>query len=399
MLVRDILAMKRARVVSVSPEATMREAVRRMAEEKIGSILIVDGEGVLHGIFSERDLVRIIAANGAEARGYRIGDIASKNLITCTETSSLEELLTLMSNHTIRHVPVVNEGKLVGMVSARDLMDAQKKNLMEMLAGQKEIADLMSAARDRAEEANRMKTEFLRRMSHELRTPLNVIIGFSDILKAPKGHQKGAAGDPDSASYAGEINMAGRHLLALIDDILSLTQIESGKRKVNDAPLDPVTLVDACVRRFADAAVAKSVVLETRYPPDGVCLTCDAAMIDRMLDNLISNAVKFTGEGGSVVVAVALDRTGQLAVSVADTGIGIPPDHIERVLTPFNQVEGTLDRKFEGTGLGLALVKMMIEMHGGRLELESAPGVGTTVFLRFPSDRVRRADLPQTLAG
>ena len=396
MLVRDILAMKRARIVTVAPEATMRDAVRTMAEEKIGSILVVDGEGGLHGIFSERDLVRIIANHGAEARGYLVGDIASKNLITCTEDSTLEELLTLMSNHTIRHVPVVNDGKLVGMVSARDLMDTQKATLMEMLAGQREIADLMAAARDRAEESNRMKTEFLRCMSHELRTPLNVIIGFSDILKA---HKAKGPGETDFASYAGEINTAGRHLLALIDDILSLTQIESGKRKLKDAAIDPIVLVDSCVRRFADAANAKSVALETRYPADGVSLTCDAAMGDRMLDNLVSNAIKFTEAGGRVVVAVALDRMGQLAVSVADTGVGIPADRIESVLTPFNQVDGSLDRKFEGTGLGLALVKMMVEMHGGTLTLESAQDVGTTVILRFPSDRVRTDGAPEALAG
>lgn len=385
MLVRDILAKKRAGLVTVLPEATMRDAVQVMAAEKIGAILVVGSDGTLIGIFSERDLVRIIATNGAEARGFPIGTLASTSVITCTEENTLEDLIGLMSNNSIRHVPVLRDGKLAGMVSARDLMDAQKEDLLTMLARQQQVSELIAEAKNRAEQANRMKTEFLRCMSHELRSPLNVIIGFSDIIKTQK---PGQAGDANFVSYAGEINMAGRHLLALIDDILSVTQLESGKREVREELLDPLAHAKACVNRFDAAAGEKDIALETRFPGESICLTGDTAMYDRMLDNLVSNALKFTPSGGRVTVEIGIDEYADLLVSVADTGVGISPDNLEAVLTPFSQVDGALDREFEGTGLGLALVKMMIEKHDGALELDSDLGIGTTVTLRFPADRV-----------
>ena len=395
MLVKEILAKKRARIITVLPEETMRDAVQAMAAEKIGSILVVDGDGVLKGIFSERDLIRIIANDAAEARDYPVGQVATTSVVSCTEESTLEDLLTLMSDNTIRHVPVLRDGKLVGMVSARDLMDAQKDDLIAALDRQRQASALMTRARDHAEQANRMKTEFLRRMSHELRTPLNSIIGFSDLIKSQK---LGKIGNADYVEYAGEINTSGNHLLALIDDILSVTRLESGKHEMTDIPLDPVELVGACLTRFNGAADHKNISIETNFSADAVRLTGDEEMFSRMLDNLVSNAIKFTPDGGSVCVDVRLDRDADLLVSVADTGIGISPEDLQAVLVPFSQIESVLDRRFEGTGLGLALVKMMVEMHEGELGLESDLGSGTNITLRFPEFRVDVAAKPQAAA-
>jgi signal transduction histidine kinase len=272
------------------------------------------------------------------------------------------------------------------MISARDLMDAQKDNLLAVLARQKQASALMGRAKNQAEQANRTKTEFLSRMSHELRTPLNSIIGFSDIIQSQK---LGNIVNSNYVDYACEIHKSGSQLLALIDDILSLTRLESGKRQLQDTALDPAQHVSACLDRFADDGRAKNIKIDALLPDDDVRLTADAEMLIRMLDNLVFNAIKFTPDGGCITVDVGLDKAKALLVSVADTGIGINPDALESVLTPFSQAEKLLERNFEGTGLGLALVKMMIEMHEGSLVLKSDLGVGTTITLRFPADRVQ----------
>lgn len=386
MLVKEILAKKHGRIITILPDAKMGDAVRIMATEKIGTILLVDREDQLKGIFSERDLVRIIATHGAEAREFPVGELATTSVITCTEDNTLEDVLTMMSNSSIRHLPVTRDQRLVGMISARDLMDAQKDNLLAVLARQKQAAALMGRAKNQAEQANRTKTEFLSRMSHELRTPLNSIIGFSDIIQSQK---LGNIANSNYVDYACEIHKSGSQLLALIDDILSLTRLESGKRQLQDAALDPAQHVSACLDRFADDGRAKNIKIDALLPDDDVRLTADAEMLIRMLDNLVSNAIKFTPDGGRITVDVGLDKAKALLVSVADTGIGINPDALESVLTPFSQAEKLLERNFEGTGLGLALVKMMIEMHEGSLVLKSDLGVGTTITLRFPADRVQ----------
>jgi signal transduction histidine kinase len=147
--------------------------------------------------------------------------------------------------------------------------------------------------------------------------------------------------------------------------------------------------VSACLDRFADDGWAKNIKIDALFRDDDVRLTGDIEMLNRMLDNLVSNAIKFTPDGGRVTVDVGLDKAKALLVSVADTGIGINPDALESVLTPFSQAEKLLERNFEGTGLGLALVKMMIEMHEDSLALKSDLGVSNTVTLRFPTDKAQ----------
>jgi CBS domain-containing protein len=226
MLVKEILAKKHGKIITISPDAKMSNAVRIMATRKIGTILLVDRDDQPKGIFSEHDLVCMTATHGAEAREFPVGELASSSVITCTEENALEDVLTLVSNNRIRHLPVTRDQRLVGMISARNLMDAQKDYLLAALTRQKQASALMGRTKNQAEQANRTKTGFLSRMRHELRTPLNSIIGFSDIIQS---QNLGNIANRNYVDYACKIHKLGSHFLALIDDILSLTRLENGK--------------------------------------------------------------------------------------------------------------------------------------------------------------------------
>ena len=222
------------------------------------------------------------------------------------------------------------------------------------------------AARDLAEKANRTKSEFLANMSHELRTPLNAIIGFSEMIKA----EVYGPGLPRYRDYATDIHGAGQHLLSLINDILDLSKAEAGKLELHVEPVDLADLIRESTRLMSERAAQQNLRLTldiAALPP----LLIDRLRTKQILLNLLSNAIKFTPEHGSVSVKADLDQAGRVVICVRDTGIGIAPEKIALAFEPFRQIDSTLARKFEGTGLGLPLVKTLIELHGGDVTLES----------------------------
>ncbi len=235
-----------------------------------------------------------------------------------------------------------------------------------------------------AEDANTAKSKFLAIVSHELRTPLNAVIGFSEIMHL---QTFGKIGDPHYLEYAGHINKAGRHLLAIINDILDASKIEAGALELEDETFDAAAAIEDTLSFVADRAEAAGVAVAVACAADLPMLRADRRRVTQILLNLLSNAVKFTPQGGRVEIGAVMDDSGGIILSVADTGIGIAAQDIALVLSPFGQVASAQSRQHAGTGLGLPLAKALIELHGGQFSLESAPGVGTAVRCRFPASR------------
>jgi len=247
----------------------------------------------------------------------------------------------------------------------------------------KRIETQLVEAKKAAEAADRAKTDFLANMSHELRTPLNAIIGFSSMMSM---ELRGPLGHAAYKEYAEDIHQSGRHLLDVINDILDLSKISVGKFDIDADTLSLPAVIEDCVHMVRIKAEAAGLELIIDAPGDLPPLCADERIIKRILLNLLSNALKFT-ENGHVRIAAEAAPDGAISLKVEDTGIGIAASALPRLMRPFVQIDGSLSRKYEGTGLGLSLVKSMVELHGGSIELASELGVGTSVTLRFPSER------------
>jgi len=228
-------------------------------------------------------------------------------------------------------------------------------------------------------QANRLKTEFLANMSHELRTPLNAVIGFSEVLKDKLLGELNA----EQSDYAGEIFSSANHLLSLINDILDLSKIEAGKMELNRSTVDIHLLCKNALSIVKEQAYSNKIQLNVTVDDEISAIEADGRKLKQIIYNLLSNAVKFTPELGSV--KLSCQRVGDwLEVIVTDTGIGIEASQISQLFQPFQQLDGSLARKYEGTGLGLVMVKRLVELHGGNVSVESTPGKGSQFSFVIP---------------
>jgi signal transduction histidine kinase len=260
------------------------------------------------------------------------------------------------------------------------------RDVSQEVAREQELRDAyerLRVARDGAEAASRTKSEFLANMSHELRTPLNAIIGFSDMIRT------GMLGADVAriSDYAGDIHSSGQFLLNLINDILEVSRIEAGKLELQEQAVDMDEIVDGALRMLHNETARAGIVVHKTIVQPLPRLFADQRRVSQVLLNLLSNAVKFTHEGGAIKVT-ACRRDNAMSVVIADSGIGIAADDLSRVLEPFGQVDSLLSRKHKGTGLGLPLSVRLMQLHGGRLDIESTVGTGTTVTITFPAERL-----------
>ncbi len=235
------------------------------------------------------------------------------------------------------------------------------------------------------EKAHKAKSEFLALMSHELRTPLNVIIGFADILK---DELLGPHSISQYKDYSTDISQAGHHLLNLINDILDISKIDSGKYSLQEEVVDVTEVIRSAESLVRHQVIENDQNLLISFPDDLPDLNVDSRSLKQMLVNLLSNAVKFTPDGGQIELTIFQNDNKDLIFSVRDNGIGIAQHEIPLIIQPFTQSEANMTRHKPGTGLGLALVKKMVEMHEGSIDIKSQIGKGTTVTLTFPANRV-----------
>jgi len=265
---------------------------------------------------------------------------------------------------------------------------------VEMDITERKLAEQqMADARALAEIASKAKTEILANMSHELRTPLNAIIGFSDTVLAgifgPMSNDK-------QREYLDDIKSSGIHLLTLINDVLDVAAIEAGRLELHEDVVELGELMMTCIR-LVEARAEKGEVQIMLIPGPIPRLRADERRIKQVVLNLLSNAVKFTPKGGKVQIEVDCTLDGDLDILVRDNGIGMSSRDLQKAKEPFGQVDSTLQRRYEGTGLGLPLSISLVEEHGGQVFIDSAPGFGTTVTVQLPASRIERDGKEQSM--
>lgn len=239
-------------------------------------------------------------------------------------------------------------------------------------------------ARDSAEEASRMKSQFLANMSHELRTPLNAILGFSQLLES------GVAGplSENAQSYLGYIGSSGTHLLSIIEDVLDLSRFEAGYLTLDEQEVDLSETIASAVERVRCTAVDRGITIQADLGTAAYRMRGDSFRLKQIVTNLLSNAVKFSLRDGRVLVELAQAPSGEMELRVIDHGIGMHQENVPIALEPFMQIEGGLNRRFEGCGIGLPLTRSLVQLHQGSLTIDSAPRKGTSVCVRFPAERI-----------
>ena len=261
--------------------------------------------------------------------------------------------------------------------------------LLEAKQQAEKAASVAHEAMLKAKAADRAKSNFLANMAHELRTPLNAIIGFSEVIKLDQIRMR-----ENYPEYAGYIHDAGTILLDIINGILDLARIEAGHVLLQEEFVAVGGLLKSSLNTIRPIAERKSIEIICDIQNPATMIYVDSTKFKQVTLNLLSNAVKFTEPRGRIQVASVLHKSGDLVLSIRDTGIGIPPEQIERIFEPFERIADHLTREHEGTGLGLPIAKALIELHGGELVLTSQPGAGTTARLRLPGDRVQSAAAP-----
>ncbi|HUP93927.1 MAG TPA: ATP-binding protein, partial [Burkholderiales bacterium] len=348
--------------IAHSPNAELREVLESRANDLDAETATATGRAVL-----SRQIVQIDDLNSQGTRRWRD-----------------------MPFRTALAAPIVREGELIGVIVA--LKTATERFADKQIAVISTFADQAGIAIENVrlfneiqnksrqlELANRHKSEFLANVSHELRTPLNAIIGFSEVLRERMFGEI----NPKQTEYLEDIHSSGKHLLSLINDILNLSKIEAGRMELELSAFNLQQAIQNSLSIVRDRANAQGVSLAIDLAPEIGEWVADERKVKQIMMNLMSNAVKFTPQGGTVTVRAARTRAG-VEISVTDTGVGIARDHLELIFEAFRQVGADYLRRAEGTGLGLALTRKFVELHGGTVSVASELGKGTTFTFTLP---------------
>ena len=396
----DITEARRARAQAQAAESRLRDGIESVSDafvlfDRQGRLLLCnqafqDAFGFAPGAVQKgalKDELNRIAALAIKAEHPAAGGRAGAREVELHDGRWLQ----LVERFTSDGGSVVSAADITAIKRQEAERQRASDNLRAMVdqleASQEKLSLLArkyEVAMTRAEAANQAKSEFLANMSHELRTPLNAINGFSEIMAA---EMFGPLGDPKYKGYAADIHRSGQHLLSLINDILDMAKIEAGKMTLHYEAVSLKEVADDATRLMRGKAQEAGLTLTVEAPRDLPEIEADQRGCKQVMLNLISNAIKFTPEGGSITVRLAPLGAERVRVAVTDTGIGITADDLARLARPFEQVEGQHSKTTQGTGLGLALTKSLIEMHGGTLHMESQPGEGTTVSFDLPIRR------------
>jgi signal transduction histidine kinase len=334
-----------------------------MEQLEVGCLLVRENEQ-LAGICTERDVIRCLATISASPKQVRVGEIMTRQIISCSMDTSIAKAQLIMAAHGIRHLPVVEHGRPVGMISSRDILASK-------------LQDANRALEESAEEAQRArgaKDEMLSAVSHELRTPLNGILGMTELALE-------TALDAEQREYLAVVRHSAEELDTAIRTLLDFKRIENGLQTIEKVPFDPQVLLRTTLSILARRVEAKGLDFRVEIEPLPERILSDPGRLVQVLNNLVDNAVKFTPAGKIEVQVRQLARTSRsarLGVAVVDTGIGIESQRLDRIFEAFAQGHCGDTRPFGGTGLGLTLSARLVGLMGGQLTVDSTPGTGST---------------------
>jgi len=299
-----------------------------------------------------------------------------------TSLAKVAKKISVNHSYSLRARTPTNDDEIADLVeSFNHMLDTIQQREAEL-----------NHALEMEEVASRAKSEFLANMSHELRTPLNAIIGFSDIMKNNTLIQL----DMEKCrEYAGDINSSAIHLLKVISDILDLSKIEAKEMDLMEEEMELHRAIDSSLMFFSESAKEKNITIEYTQSEENISILADSRRIKQIMINLMSNAVKFTPENGNITVNARLKKSRELEITIQDNGIGMDENQIKQALKIFGQIESGFNRSYEGTGLGLPLVKALVDMHEGSFDLKSKTGVGTRAIVTLPENRIYSDDNKQ----
>jgi signal transduction histidine kinase len=382
---RDVTQEKSAADRAAQSQNQLSQAIESISE---GFSLFDPNDRLV--VFNSKFLAAFQRSSATVVPGASFADIAraaveSGDVVVPPEAREqwLIERLKLRSQPRVSFEIALSSGRWL-RVSDHKTADGSIVGIRTDITDLKHREEALFAAKETAEIASRSKSEFLANISHELRTPLNAIIGFSEIMRE---QIFGPLGSPQYLEYTGDVLDSAHHLLDVINDILDIAKAEAGKLELTEEAVDVSQIVGAATRLVQERAQRSQVILRTDLP-NPPQLHADERKLKQILINLLTNSIKFTPAGGMVTVGSRVAETGDFLLTIADTGIGIAEEDIATALAPFGQVDSRLNRKYEGTGLGLPLCNAMVKLHGGELTIASVVGEGTTVTIRLPASRV-----------